>query len=225
MNQGIEIAESIGAKALLTGLYRRSAQIHTQLGEHTKALKHLTCCYELDKEIFNEESDKRLKLLQIQFEIERKEKENDMLRHELMAKEKALQTISKFLIAEAESQTELKMRLMDIKERIATGAFEAIEKHLLDVERNLNPEKTWEIFEREFLKTHPEFLTYLSRRFPALSPTELKICAMLKLGHSTKEITQLLFISTSTALEHRSNIRKKLNLSSKENLTAFIARL
>lgn len=179
----------------------------------------------MDKEIFNEESDKRLKLLQIQFEVERKEKENEALRHELESKEKALRTITRFLIEEAETQTEMKLRLLDIKEQIAVGAFDAIEKRLLAMERNLNPEKTWEVFEREFLKAHPEFLTYLSRRFPTLSPTELKICAMLKLGHSTKEIARLLFISTNTVLEHRSNIRRKLNLSEKENLTAFMTRL
>jgi AraC family chitin signaling transcriptional activator len=93
------------------------------------------------------------------------------------------------------------------------------------MERKLNPEKTWEVFEREFVKAHPDFMTYLSRRFPMLSPTEMKVCAMLKLGHTTKEIAQLLFISASTVLEHRSNIRRKLKLSPKENLTAFMARL
>ena len=225
LTQAVSKGERIQAKALVVGFHRKLTDIYSSRGEDAKALRHFERFYELDKEMFNEESDKRLKVLQMQFEVERKEKENEALRREIGIKEKELRMITRFLTKEAETQTEMKMRLMDIKERIATGAFEAIEKHLLDVERNLNPEKTWEIFEREFLKTHPEFLTYLSRRFPALSPTELKICAMLKLGHSTKEITQLLFISTSTALEHRSNIRRKLNLSSKENLTAFIARL
>ncbi|MGQ9805492.1 MAG: LuxR C-terminal-related transcriptional regulator [Chlorobiales bacterium] len=51
------------------------------------------------------------------------------------------------------------------------------------------------------------------------------VCAMLKSGHSTKEIAQLLFITASTVLEHRSNIRRKLKLLPKENLTGFMARL
>jgi|GEM_PF-4701924 len=36
----------------------------------------------------------------------------------------------------------MKLRLLDIKEQIAVGAFDAIEKRLLAMERNLNPEKT-----------------------------------------------------------------------------------
>jgi tetratricopeptide (TPR) repeat protein len=47
-----------------------------------------------------------------------------------------------YLIEEAETQTEMKLRLLDIKEQIAVGAFDAIEKRLLAMERNLNPEKT-----------------------------------------------------------------------------------
>ncbi len=225
LQEAIRIAEQIQARASLANLHRKAAEIYTQLEDHAKALKHFKRFYELDKEIFNEESDKRLKVLQMQFEVERKEKENETLRQELSMKEKALRTITRFLIEEAETQTEMKMRLMDIKEQVATGAFEAIEKRLSAMERKMNPEKTWEVFEREFREAHPEFMTYLSRRFPTLSPTEMKVCAMLKLAHSTKEIAQLLFITVSTVLEHRSNIRRKLNLSAKDNLTAFITRL
>ncbi len=225
LEEGAHIAEQMQSRAMLANLHRKLAEIHAKREEHAKALLHFKRFYELDKEIFNEESDKRLKLLQIQFEVERKEKENDALRQELQVKEKALRTITRFLVEEAETQTEMKLRLIDIKEQIALGAFDAIEKRLVAMERELNPKKDWEVFEREFMKTHPEFMTYLSRRFPMLSPTEMKVCALLKLGHSTKEIARLLFISTSTVLEHRSNIRRKLNLSEKENLTAFIARL
>ncbi len=223
--EAVSKGERIQAKALVATFHKSLAQIYSQRGEHREALKHFERFYEIDKEIFNEESDKRLKVLQMQFEVERKEKENEALRQELSMKEKALRTITRFLIKEAETQTEMKMRLTDIKEQVAAGAFEAIERRLSAMERKMNPEKTWEVFEREFREAHPEFMTYLSRRFPTLSPTELKICAMLKLGHSSKEIAQLLFISASTVLEHRSNIRRKLNLSEKENLTAFITRL
>lgn len=225
LEEALAIAEQIKSRALLADLHRKTALIYAELKDYARALEHFKSFYELNKEIFNEESDKRLKVLQMQYEVEQKEKENERLRQELEIKDKALKTISKFLIKEAETQTELKRRMMDIKEQIAMGGLEGIEEQVLAVERKLNPEKTWEVFEREFMKTHPEFLTYLSRRFPTLSPTELKVCAMLKLGHSTKEISKLLFISASTALEHRSNIRKKLNLSSKDNLAACIARL
>ncbi|MFQ3598263.1 MAG: tetratricopeptide repeat protein [Chloroherpetonaceae bacterium] len=223
--EAVSKGERIQAKALVVGFHQKLTDIYSSRGEDAKALRHFERFYELDKEMFNEESDKRLKVLQIQFEVERKEKENDALRQELQVKEKALRTITRFLIEEAQTQTEMKNRLLDLRERLSSGAFESMEKRLSAMARELNPEKTWEVFEREFRDAHPEFLTYLSRRFPSLSPTELKVCAMLKLGHSTKEIARLLFISTSTALEHRSNIRRKLNLSEKENLTAFMARL
>jgi tetratricopeptide (TPR) repeat protein len=222
LSEAVSKGERIQAKALVVTFHQKLANIYAQRGEYREALKHFERFYEIDKEIFNEESDKRLKVLQMQFEVERKEKENEGLRQELGVKERALKTITRLLIEEAEKETEMKKGVMEIKERIARGAIEGIEKGLIEMERKMNPEKTWEVFEREFREAHPEFMKYLSRRFPMLSPTEMKVCAMLKLGQTTKEIAQLLFITASTVLEHRSNIRRKLKLPPKENLADFL---
>jgi DNA-binding CsgD family transcriptional regulator len=56
-----------------------------------------------------------------------------------------------------------------------------------------------------------------------LSPTELRIAAMIKNGLSNSEIASQLFISESTVKTHRKNIRRKLNLrDSKINLRSYL---
>jgi DNA-binding CsgD family transcriptional regulator len=59
-----------------------------------------------------------------------------------------------------------------------------------------------------------------------LTPKEIEIVGMIKLGLATKEISSLLNVSSQTIDKHRKNIRKKLGLSTKNiNLTSFLQSL
>ncbi len=46
-----------------------------------------------------------------------------------------------------------------------------------------------------------------------LTPTEIEICNLVKQGHSSKKIADLLYVSESTISTHKKNIRKKLKLT------------
>ncbi|MFC1620721.1 PAS domain-containing protein [Candidatus Omnitrophota bacterium] len=59
-----------------------------------------------------------------------------------------------------------------------------------------------------------------------LTPKEIEICNIVKSGLTTKEISNLLNISSQTTDKHRRNIRKKLGLAKKNiNLTSFLQSL
>ena len=56
-----------------------------------------------------------------------------------------------------------------------------------------------------------------------LSPVELLICNMIKLGLSSKEIAIMRGVSPATVNRHRESIRRKLNLTNnKINLTSYL---
>lgn len=54
----------------------------------------------------------------------------------------------------------------------------------------------------------------------SLTQMEYKICGLIKKGLTTKEIADRLCISGSTVQTHRKSIRKKLNITGKQNLFA-----
>lgn len=56
-----------------------------------------------------------------------------------------------------------------------------------------------------------------------LSPTEIKVCQMIKTGYQGKEIAEMLGLSFSTIETHKKNIRKKLDLTGKAvNLKVYL---
>lgn len=62
----------------------------------------------------------------------------------------------------------------------------------------------------------------LLKKYPNLSLTELKLCALLVLNISSKEIGELTSRSVRTIELTRLNIRKKMNLSTDENLVKHL---
>jgi len=62
----------------------------------------------------------------------------------------------------------------------------------------------------------------LLKKYPNLSLTELKLCALLVLNISSKEIGELTSRSVRTIEFTRLNIRKKMNLSTDENLVKHL---
>lgn len=83
----------------------------------------------------------------------------------------------------------------------------------------------WRQFEAAFSGLHPAFIITLTQRFPTLTPTEIKLATLLRIGITTKEVTDILCISLHTANTHRRRLRRKLGLSESVNLVSFLIAL
>jgi PAS domain S-box-containing protein len=66
----------------------------------------------------------------------------------------------------------------------------------------------------------------ITQLYSKLSPRELEICSLIRIGTSSKEIAATLRISAATVLKHRETIRRKLGLINKDvNLMSFLNNL
>lgn len=83
----------------------------------------------------------------------------------------------------------------------------------------------WEIFETNLNQIHNEFIITLSKKFPNLTPKDIKLCVYLKMNLSSKEIAPMMNISFRGVELHRYRLRKKLNLTQDENLSKFLLSL
>jgi tetratricopeptide (TPR) repeat protein/DNA-binding CsgD family transcriptional regulator len=78
-------------------------------------------------------------------------------------------------------------------------------------------------FLQRFAQVHPEFRSSLAARHPELTPAEVRVCCLLYLDFSSKEIASLLHVSSSTVDLHRTRIRRKCGLSREDSLAGFLA--
>ncbi len=74
-----------------------------------------------------------------------------------------------------------------------------------------------------FEKVNSSFFQRLKNQFPDLTQSDLKLCALISLNLSMKEMAELMGISPESVKMARHRLRKKLNLVTEENLTEFLA--
>ena len=86
-----------------------------------------------------------------------------------------------------------------------------------------------EIFARgevvEVLPTREEFMKKLKMGYPKLTPSDLRLCAYLRMNLSSKEIAPLLGISVRGVENHRYSLRKKMDLDIDVNLSEVMMNL
>lgn len=80
-------------------------------------------------------------------------------------------------------------------------------------------------FEIQMDELHQEFFKTLKEKHPSLSIYDLRLCAYLKIGISSKEMAEMLQVLPSSLYVSRSRLRKKLNLSADEDLYNYLNHL
>ena len=93
------------------------------------------------------------------------------------------------------------------------------------VNKGQNQEKEWADFNVQFESINKNFYARIRQAYPDISPNDLKICALIKLNLSIKEMAGILNISPDSVKTARYRLRKKLQLNSEDNLTEFILKL
>jgi PAS domain S-box-containing protein len=96
---------------------------------------------------------------------------------------------------------------------------------ILEIKKNIARKlqlDTWEKVQQRFQISYPDSLSKILKKHPALTPAEIKLCALLTLNLDTKEIAIVLNLEFNSIRIARARLRKKLELSSEENLTAYL---
>ncbi|WP_299547386.1 tetratricopeptide repeat protein [Seonamhaeicola sp.] len=115
------------------------------------------------------------------------------------------------------------------KEHTVTELLDALKASDPDKYRTLSSQhkrdnkKLWEDFNLRFAKVNNKFYARLLELHSDLTPTDLKLCALIKLNFDSKEMSQILAISTHGVHTARSRVRKKLGLSREDSLSNYIA--
>ena len=160
----------------------------------------------------------RFKRKQAKLMLFAEEAERKFLKKMVETREKEL-TVQLTQIAQLEEEIKaMHEELLKIIDNSSDGA-ESLKRQLKSqlVDKN-EFIKINEGFEERITDFNQEYFKLLLSKYPELTLSELKLCAYLRLGLSTKEIAQLLNRSVRTIESSRTDIRKKMKLTIDENL-------
>jgi tetratricopeptide (TPR) repeat protein len=151
--------------------------------------------------------------------------EHAYLKNDLAVKDKQLALNIMYLLNKNELILNISEKLIEIKQNLGEDSQAALQKVVLDLQSNVQPE-LWKEFEYRFQEVHEQFYKSLNERFPDLTPSERRLCAFLKLNMTTKEISALTHQNAKSIDVARTRLRKKLNLTgTDQNLIIFLATL
>lgn len=159
----------------------------------------------------------RQRTAELKMEIEaRTQAKLEHLRRELLTKTMHLNDKQQ-IVEQVHADLEL------ITKSSGADPVKSLKKVLRFLKTQLVGQSGWQDFELWFTEVHAGFYDALRARYPELSETELKVCALLRLNLLSKDISKLLNIQSASVDTYRFRIRRKLNLQNEENLTTFLA--
>ncbi len=166
-----------------------------------------------------------LVILRYKNRVKQSNNEKENLEKELELKNRELTTNVMYLLKKHELINNISTRLKRLKSKLTMENKEVIQKIIFDLQAGSEPE-VWEEFETRFENVHTDFYTKLRKVASDLTPSELKLCAFLRLNMNSKEISALIHQSTKSIEVKRSRIRKKLGITKTDvNLVKYLSEL
>lgn len=148
--------------------------------------------------------------------------ETEKVQAELDHKKRELVSSTMHLIQKNETLSDITEQLVDIRRKTKdTTTKERLMKLIRLLKKEEIADDGWEQLMYHFNETHDGFFDKLKAEFPSLTPKDLRLCAYLKMNLNTKEMASLMNVSVRGVEASRYRLRKKLDLTSDENLTEF----
>lgn len=158
-------------------------------------------------------------------EAENLELEKVHLEEDIAYKNKELATNVMYLLKKNELINDINEELVKIKLGFKKINQPIISDIIFQLQSGVDT-NTWNLFDKWFGEVHKEFYQKLKKLFPKLTTNDKRLCALLRLNMTTKEIAAITNQNPNSVEVARTRLRKKLDISNKEiSLVSFITSL
>ena len=153
------------------------------------------------------------------------DKTRQRLQNQLNVKDRELVSFLLQLSQKNELLSNVTNYIKNLKPAINEKNQKQMEQLLELLEVNATTPLDWAMVESQLEKIHPGFFNRLQLKHPTISAKDKKLCAYLRLGLSSKEISGLLNITSKSVEIARIRLRKKLKISGKIRLVNYLDQL
>ncbi|KQR67474.1 tetratricopeptide repeat protein [Pedobacter sp. Leaf176] len=151
--------------------------------------------------------------------------EEQNLKQQLEVKSRELSTHTLNLIKNNQFLEKLRNTLQAMVKDDKRDQKKQMNQMLTEINQSFNHERNWKEFTLAFEQVHHQFLEQLKKFSNELTSADMRLIALLKMNLDSADISTLLGISTDSLRVSRYRLRKKLNLTQGDNLSAFIQAL
>ena len=156
--------------------------------------------------------------------LEKKEAESRLLESELASKESALASKLLTITKQNEFLIHLLERIKQVNNQTSNAATRKGFKEIIDLVRNNVQAKNWEELETIYASGNSSFIVSLTKAHPDLTSNERRLCLLLQMNLSTKEISDITMQSCRAVEMARHRLRLKFGISRDENITSYFAK-
>jgi tetratricopeptide (TPR) repeat protein len=152
--------------------------------------------------------------------MKRNRLERERVRAELDFKKKELTTHALHLAKKNEVLEDLKQKAVKLKN--GEGDGRAYQELITTINFDQQDDKVWENFTRYFEAVHKDFEKDALSKYPDITRNELRLMALIKMNLSSKEVANILNISSYGVKKARQRLRKKMGLSPEDSLETTV---
>ena len=172
---------------------------------------------------YKNQRKKLLKAKEKELEIKQLENEQQLMHYKNLDLQKDIDSKNRELGLSTMNLIKRNELLSTIKKELSnTNNIDEITKVIKLINKNLNTSDDWKLFEEAFKNTDKGFIKKIKSRHDNLTSNDLRLCTYLRLNLSSKEIAPLLNISIRSVEVKRYRLRKKMNLPHEASLSNYI---
>ena len=164
---------------------------------------------------------------QMLLDLEKEKAERERLTQQRIIEEKQRQLLS-FSTEQASSNefhSKLESQIAEALHSLPTHGAETAKSALVDIQKQLVHYRERAIaadFRTYFEQVHPDFFNRLLALHPVLTQNDLRLCAFLYLGMSTKEIAAITYKEIRSVETARMRLRKKLGIEAGADIGKYL---
>jgi len=153
------------------------------------------------------------------------EAEQNLLKVEIASKDNDLINFALHLVQKNKVLKQLKSDLNNLSASNDDELNRKLKELSIHVQQSLQINKDIEEFQQKVDVAYDDFFKKLKVKFPSLTNNEKRLCALLRLNLSTKEISSLNNTSIKAVEMGRYRLRKKFNINNKQSLSEYFHNL
>lgn len=219
--QCLGLYEKINNRKGIKDIYKFLSDNYDALGETEKSNFYLKKYSVINDSIIQNEKEI------INIPLEKLKKDDEKTKNDLAKKLKILIVgvlviliLVVIFFVQKQSRKNKIIETKNVEKKILESKINTAFKEVMDLAKDADPN-----FMSRFIEVYPDFYSTLASEYPALTPKELKLCALLKLDFSTKKIAEIENSALRTIETRRYSIRQKLKLSPDTNLSIWLNNL